>query len=42
MAVLDTTAFPGTLDAEGVYQPLHKIRFVTAASLFDEIGRAHV
>ena len=35
MAVSDTTAFPGTLDAEGVYQPVHKIRFVTAASLFD-------
>ncbi|HJV90831.1 MAG TPA: methylmalonyl-CoA mutase family protein, partial [Holophagaceae bacterium] len=35
MAVADTTAFPGTLDAEGVYQPVHKIRFVTAASLFD-------
>ncbi len=25
----------GTLDAEGVYVPAHKIRFVTAASLFD-------
>jgi methylmalonyl-CoA mutase len=35
MAVADTKAFPGTLDAEGVYQPVHKIRFVTAASLFD-------
>ncbi len=34
MAVV-TKAFPGTLDAEGVYQPVHKIRFVTAASLFD-------
>jgi methylmalonyl-CoA mutase len=25
----------GTLDADGVYVPAHKIRFVTAASLFD-------
>ncbi|HET8714278.1 MAG TPA: methylmalonyl-CoA mutase family protein, partial [Holophagaceae bacterium] len=30
-----TAAAPGTLDAEGVYQPQHKVRFVTAASLFD-------
>ncbi len=35
MAVADTQAFPGSIDAEGVYQPVHKIRFVTAASLFD-------
>ncbi|HJU84778.1 MAG TPA: cobalamin-dependent protein, partial [Holophagaceae bacterium] len=28
-------AAPGTLDQDGVYQPRHKVRFVTAASLFD-------
>ncbi|MBS1785207.1 MAG: cobalamin-dependent protein [Acidobacteria bacterium] len=28
-------AAPGKLDTEGVYQPRHKVRFVTAASLFD-------
>ncbi len=30
-----TTEAAGKLDAEGVYRPAHKIRFVTAASLFD-------
>ena len=34
-ATPDAPVVPGKLDAEGVYRPLHKIRFVTAASLFD-------
>ncbi len=29
------TSGPGSFDAEGVYQPVNKVRFVTAASLFD-------
>src|SRR5690348_18016064 len=35
MTTATIDAAPGTLDAEGVYQPVQKIRFVTAASLFD-------
>jgi methylmalonyl-CoA mutase len=35
MAVLDRTAASERLNEEGVYQPQHKVRFVTAASLFD-------
>ncbi|MBK8727619.1 MAG: cobalamin-dependent protein [Holophagaceae bacterium] len=30
-----TPDLKGTLDADGVYRPAHKLRFVTAASLFD-------
>ena len=35
LATLTPETLPGTVGADGVYQPAHKIRFVTAASLFD-------
>jgi isobutyryl-CoA mutase len=36
MAILENTAAElGVVNAEGVYVPRHKVRFVTAASLFD-------